>query len=620
MALETVKRINVNSYTKVGELTRAIEVWEKVEKSTTDPDQKRIAKEQINQTSQSKAHLINIIQSKFGFLCEESKYKVAQLLKDDGKHKYDNLSVDIMNQYLDHEHQIYADEQTLNAEDSLGMKILEGKTGVDYMTVVKSTMAISAISLLAQGGVFGGIATAISSIMAFNPVVGVCVMALGAASLIKLARKVFAPEIKKLCAQERVRQKFNQIESSSETQVDMDAYKTEEWAQEAKPSETGKPAPEPRTPEGFNNYRTRIAEEAYTATMNGEEYEPPYGDRMIRNEELREIVENAKAKATKELQESKKEKTEEKAEEKEEKDKPTPTQEEMGAELDKEEKALNALDKNKQQAKEAMNKAYKEYHKAQIEGKVSNEELGAKFDKAKRLEEAYNQLEERFNQQKAEYDAKKAKFDETVRGTKPQSAEQTEAKPEEKTATEQPKEDAKKAAETTAKEAAAKETNATETPAQETPTQNANEPLPLKASLGERYRNVAGSIDPTKKAGGQGKTQDAYNKFIQNYKSILRGLANGITGKINQHGKGKMFKNAITDAKEQALKAIGNSEQKEAYEDLFKSLEELVQETAETIEKSTDKNKSAEIVQTNLQNAGFTPDEIEEMLKSPQQQ
>lgn len=603
MALETIQKVNVTSYTKVGELTRAIETWEKVGKATSNPEEKRVAKEQMDKHIQAKSNLVNILTSKFGFLCEESKYKVAQLFKDDGKHKYDNLSIEIMNKYLDHENQIYADEQTLSAEDSLGMKILEGKTGVDYMTVVKSTMAISAVSLLAQGGVFGGIATAISSIMAFNPVVGVCVMALGAASLIKMARKIFAPEIKKLCAQERVRQRFNQIESSSDLQVDMDAYKSEEWAQEAKPSETGKPAPKPKTPEEFAAYRLQIYQKALEAFRKGENFTPPYGDKIITKETMDQLIENArnaaKGKTPKETTEKKEDKaqpTEETTTEKTDKEEKPRSNEEWGAELDKAQKELDNLDKKLQQLKNAMNKAYKEYHVAKTSKKTTDKDLGEKLDKAQRLENNFNELESQYKQKKAVYDAEKAKFDEVTRG---KSTKETPAQAENKTGEPKPKEQA--------------ETKTEEQ--KETPAQNANEPLLLKASLAERYKNVASSIDPTKKADGQGKTQDAYNKFIQTYKSILRGLANGITMTMNKNGKGRMYRNAITDAKEQALKAIGNSNQRETYEDLFKSLEELVQETAKTIEKSTDKNKGAEIVQTNLKNAGFTPEEIEEMLK-----
>lgn len=352
MALETIQKVNVNSYTKVGELSRAIETWEKVGKATSDPEQKRIAKEQMDKNIQAKSHLVNIITSKFGFLCEESKYKVAQLFKEDGKHKYDNLSIEIMNKYLDQENQIYADEQTLNPEDSLGMKILEGKTGVDYMTVVKSTMAISAVSLLAQGGVFGGVAAAISSIMAFNPVVGVCVIALGTASLIKMARKIFAPEIKKLCAQERVRQKFNQIESSSDLQVDMDAYKSEDWAQEAKPSETGKPAPKPKTLEEFNAYKQHIYDMALEAFQKGENFMPPYGDKVIKKETMDEVIERAKmaAKGKGDPQDQSQDQT---------KQTPSRTTGDIGKALAETTKAVNEQEKKVNKLQNEVNEAFK---------------------------------------------------------------------------------------------------------------------------------------------------------------------------------------------------------------------------------------------------------------------
>lgn len=622
------QNVIIDNKTKVGELTRAIDIWQKIEKTSSSPEEKRIARENLQKQTQAKAELVNIIESKLGKLSEESRYKISGYIGDTSKNRYDNLSIEILNKYLDSKDQVDYMEQE-NPSDSLGMQILEGKTGVDYMTVVKSTLAVSAVSLLAQAGTFSALSSGLSALMAFNPVVGACAVVLGTASLIRMARKIFAPEIKKITSNVRVQEKFEQLSAESGEQYnlyDFDAYRkgySENTNAETKPFT--KPG-DPYDKSKFDNYRQQIIDEAYNATKNGETYNPPYGQNIISDDEITKCVAKGIEKAHNEKAEEERAAAEKEAREKAEAEKEAKekaeTEEEARKKAETEEtpkkpeivtaKMVNKAEEETKKAKEAQRKAEEAYNKAEETYKKAKEAYENKQDAktTKAFEEASNNL----NKCKSELETAtnamnvaennllslRAKFNEHV-GYNPTGP----ATITPKTPVAEPK--ANPTADANAEQKG-------ETPLLASPTDK-------KKTTADIYNEVEGGIDRTKKANGQGDAQKAYDKFMTTYKSILRTLARGeLTQKQSVKGRGKKdlnVENIISNAKTTALKDVKDNDLKAQYEELFVSLEALVRDTQKEIEKGQD-NK--EIVKKHLEEAGFTKEQIEEQLRSPEQQ
>lgn len=211
MALEYV-----STSTKVGEINKAIEIWKKVANESGNAEEKKYAQTKIEKLEYSRNKIVNLCKSKVGAVVEDTRKRaLAHLMKDNFK----ELSIEGLNAILLAGDQVEVEDSELQGQN-VGMDILEGKTGVEYMTVVKSTIAVSAIALLTQYGAFSAIGSGLSALAAINPVVAVCAVALGGATLIKLARKIFAPEIKKFVAKQKAEEKFNTQSSASDQEVD----------------------------------------------------------------------------------------------------------------------------------------------------------------------------------------------------------------------------------------------------------------------------------------------------------------------------------------------------------------------------------------------------------------
>lgn len=299
--------VYVDEYTKVGKLTKDIETWKKVEKSATSQEQKRIAKEHIEKNTKAKAKLVRVLESGFANLSTYGKNKVGALLNRDNENKrFDNLSISILNEYLDSNKQIDPFTTNLSPEDPMWMKVMEGKTGIDYMSVVKSTIAVSAVSLLAQAGAFSTLASGLSALMAFNPVVGVCAIVLGSATLIRKARQLFAPEINKLLANEKVKQKFAEYSAETGEELNIDKYIPADKDDPSQPANTE-----------LNNLeieREKIKNAAYESTLAGKPY-IPQTNKNFSNEEMNSIVNEGKTMAQAVLAQQAEEKAKKEAEE-----------------------------------------------------------------------------------------------------------------------------------------------------------------------------------------------------------------------------------------------------------------------------------------------------------------
>lgn len=196
----------VDESTKIGVLSKAIKALENGKKKAENAQQQKTIDERIKKYTKTKNTMVQIIDEMSQHVKGEDLVKFKSMLKENRAEKYDNLSITIMNDFMDSSKKRYMTENELNPEDSLGIKILKGETGVDYMSVVKTTIATSAVAVLAQYGAFSALGSGLAALMAFNPVVGVCAIALGGATLIKYARKLFAPEIKKILDNKRVKE------------------------------------------------------------------------------------------------------------------------------------------------------------------------------------------------------------------------------------------------------------------------------------------------------------------------------------------------------------------------------------------------------------------------------
>lgn len=593
------QNVIVDNYTKVSELSKAIDIWQKIEKTSSSSEEKRIARENIQKQTQAKANLVNIIESKLGKLSEENKYKISAYIGDTGKNRYDKLSINLLNDYLDTKDQVDYMEQE-NPSDSLGMKILEGKTGVDYMTVVKSTLAVSAVSLLAQAGTFSALSSGLSALMAFNPVVGACAVVLGTASLIRMARKIFAPEIKKLASNVRVQEKFNQLSAESDEKYelpDFDAYRKgytegtpDKEAPFTKPGEKYDAAK-------FESYRERIIEEAYEATKTGKKYTPKY-ENIISKDEVDKCVAKGIEKALIE-----------KAEAKKTPKKPEIVTDEMVVAAKKESnKAINKQT-NAQTEYDAAKREFDKVEKEYI-ANMSNMDLLKKHSKAsEKLEKCENALiiasknakdaHAKFIELQAAYNKLRVRNQPT--SPAPIKTETPVATPE---------------TPATGENAEQQE----EIPLLDEPAERKllTPPTDKKKTTADIYNEVEGGIDRTKKANGQGKNQEAYDNFMDTYRKILRTLADGRTRiQSNKKGAGPAVTTIIKKAKDNSLNAVKDESVKAQYQELFVSLEALVRDIKNEIEKGQD---SKEIVKKHLEEAGFTKEQIEEQLRSPEQQ
>lgn len=254
MALE-----KISSTTKVGEINKAIEIWKKVSNGPGNTEEKKYAQSKIEKLEYSKIKIINLCKSKVGTVIEDSKKRqLAHLMKDDFK----ELSIEKLNAILLAGDQVDVKDSELQG-NNVGMNILEGKTGIEFMTVVKSTIAVSAVALLSQYGAFSAIGSGFTALWALNPVVAACAAVLGTASLIKLARKIFAPEISRFVAKQKADKKFNTQSSTSDQEVN-DFISEEETKETNEQNETARQEAE-RVDKAKNN----IIKDMKTAARGG---------------------------------------------------------------------------------------------------------------------------------------------------------------------------------------------------------------------------------------------------------------------------------------------------------------------------------------------------------------
>ena len=234
----------VSGSTKVGEIENAIKILDKLRKGARTPEERDYATKRIQRFQTARNKLLTVAKSAVGKVnSENQKIKLAKLLKTPKE-----ISLDQINQILSESGQMITNPWELEQnEESLGMKILEGTTGVDYMTIVKTTIATSGVALLAQYGAFSAMGTGLSALFAFNPVIGVCAVVLGSATLIKYARQLFAPEIKKIIAKNKIESKFQQADFDSEySQENIDKFVNEYADKEPTPEPQPQPQPQPQ--------------------------------------------------------------------------------------------------------------------------------------------------------------------------------------------------------------------------------------------------------------------------------------------------------------------------------------------------------------------------------------
>ena len=245
MALE-----NVSSSTTIGEIDRAIEILNKVKSNSKTAQEQELVNKRIQKFTYARNKLLNVARSAVGKVnSENQKVALAKLLKNQKA-----ISINEVNKILEESNLTVANPEMLDNEpkDSLGMKILEGKTGVDYMTVVKSTIATSGVALLAKWGAFSALKVGLGALFTFNPVIGVCAVVLGSATLIKYARQLFQPEINKLIARERFKQNLEKAEDEiPEKSIDIENF-VKEYADKEIKKES-----EDKTADDKNRKRTR---------------------------------------------------------------------------------------------------------------------------------------------------------------------------------------------------------------------------------------------------------------------------------------------------------------------------------------------------------------------------
>ena len=210
------RNLYITSATKVGDIDRALSIWNKIKPANSE--EKSFVSQNVQKLNAGRTKIVNYANSKVGKMSEENKVKLARMITSEKNYKY--VSIDAVNKLLSSKDQGYVDENELNGKQSLMWDILEGKTGVDYMTVVKSSLAIAGIALLGEMGAFSAIATGFGMLATFNPVIAACAAVLGAATVIKYARQIFAPEIKKLVARHKTEKQFA-------TLMDMEGFKDE---------------------------------------------------------------------------------------------------------------------------------------------------------------------------------------------------------------------------------------------------------------------------------------------------------------------------------------------------------------------------------------------------------
>lgn len=228
--------LDITNSTTVGNFNDTIQALEEAKKKTTKPAEQARFDELINKYTTSKNKLIKICKNDIikGNMMSDAatRVEVGKLTRDNFK----ALSLQAWNKVLDAEHQHKENEFKDKDPGQAVIDFLDGKSGINLMTGVKATLTTAAIAALSSLNIAGFaeamglsiaglpesvsvisiIPKAIGSLFALNPVIGVAAGALLGLGVIKLTKKIFGPEIKKLWANIKVRHAVNKQTEASQ--------------------------------------------------------------------------------------------------------------------------------------------------------------------------------------------------------------------------------------------------------------------------------------------------------------------------------------------------------------------------------------------------------------------
>ena len=235
--------------TTVGTLNDVIKALKDAQGKTTKPEEKERFNQLITKYSTSRDKLITICKNDIIkhniFGDNATKLQVARLTRDNFK----ALSLNEWNALVANIHS----ESELKAGDpgQKAIDFLEGKTGINLMTGVKATLATAAVAALtslnisAFAGALGFSATTvaalptsfsvisivpkiIATLSALNPVIGVAAGVLMGIGALKITKKIFGPEIKKMWANVKTRhavnEAFKNTKLENDSKEDLRAY------------------------------------------------------------------------------------------------------------------------------------------------------------------------------------------------------------------------------------------------------------------------------------------------------------------------------------------------------------------------------------------------------------
>ena len=221
----------ITSSTTVGTLNDVVKALKDAQSKTTKPEERERFNQLITKYSASRDKLITICKNDIIkhniFGDSASKLQVARLTRDNFK----ALSLTEWNNLLAKKHS----EKELKVGDpgQKAIDFLEGKSGINLMTGIKATLATAAVAALtslnisAFAGALGFSATTVAALptsfsvisivpkilatlSALNPVIGVAAGVLMGVGVIKLTKKIFGPEIKKMWANVKTRHAVNE--------------------------------------------------------------------------------------------------------------------------------------------------------------------------------------------------------------------------------------------------------------------------------------------------------------------------------------------------------------------------------------------------------------------------
>lgn len=216
MANELYEKIpvrKIDTLSTVGCIRAAINSYDKIAKTTRKEDVRQGA---LKRAENLKISLKHLIRNCIAVAKQSEKENNARLRYDLVpliENNFRELSLSRLNVVLANHGKEGITGRGLNERDGLSftLDLLEGKKGINFMTIVKTLTTTSALAFLIPGIVEMGavpvIAKAALAVFNFSPVGAICLGALGVASLVKLTTKIFGPEIKSL---------FNHIRKNNE--------------------------------------------------------------------------------------------------------------------------------------------------------------------------------------------------------------------------------------------------------------------------------------------------------------------------------------------------------------------------------------------------------------------